>query len=805
MRVGGELGREREPWVAAVARAALVVWVAIPIVGILAQPIAGRLTWTVAVAALPLFIVLVGYHRWRRICPLAFVNQLPVRFRRGGTRRAPEWLEARYYFIPLGLFILGLWLRLVATNGDGLAIAVFFGGLSVLALTVGLLFTGKSWCHYFCPVSFIEKIYTEPHGLRETPNSQCTRCTACKKACPDINQENGYWKEIELNSKRVAYLAFPGLVFGFYLYFYLQAGTWDYYFSGVWTNEPGLVASAFLPATDARSAGFFFLPHLPRAAAALLTLLLAGGLSYLLFTLIERLVAAWFSRRHPSADAARIRSATFALAGCTAFVTFYTFAGQPSLRQLGWVPTFAAVATIGVGTFMLARRFGRTQQRFAEQSVARNLIKRREWPDAPPPDDLHDAFLIHTARSGERQRAAASLLEAYRDALRETLAEGVITTADLHRLQALRDRLQIKPADHERIMQELAVDESLIASTALHAGSPEKRLQYEAYRRALETPFSAASAPGEAMLHNLRVEFGITPEEHTALLSDLLRRPGMAVSWLTEALEDVERTSSALVLLAREPSASAALLSAMLAVRRARCVERLQELLHGATANLRRDDPVSVDLAAYTTDSDPYLRAVSVQVVWERQLASPELLEALSADSHPLVSETADVLRRRSLLNHREVPTLIEKMAALRAVPLFAGLDVVALAALARTSTHEQYAAGAVLCVEGEPGGDVLVLLEGRVTVWQGAGENARQLRVQDAGDVIGEMAALDPAPRSATVRADAGGAVALRLHGDEFRAALRADPDASMQVLQTLVQRLRAVESATAARSVSS
>jgi hypothetical protein len=48
------------------------------------------------IASLPLFIVLVGYHRWRRICPLAFVAQLPARLNRPGTRKAGPRLEANY-------------------------------------------------------------------------------------------------------------------------------------------------------------------------------------------------------------------------------------------------------------------------------------------------------------------------------------------------------------------------------------------------------------------------------------------------------------------------------------------------------------------------------------------------------------------------------------------------------------------------------------------------------------------------------------------------------------------------------------
>src|SRR5918912_1038525 len=268
----GEAGAEW--WVNPVKWAALAVFVAVAIFAHMEmmEPYAGRIVWTVVVAGIPLFIVLVGYHRWRRICPLAFFAQIPVRLRRPGTKKASPWLEANYYYVAFGIFLFSLWVRLIATNGDGHAISAFFVLISAAALLCGAFYSGKTWCNYICPVSFVEKIYTEPHGLRETENSQCAKCSACKKFCPDINEENGYWKEIESRPKKFVYYAFPGVVFGFYFYYFLQAGTWDYYFGGSWTNEPMLIHTAFLPGHDAQTAGFFFLPLVPRAVAAIVTL-----------------------------------------------------------------------------------------------------------------------------------------------------------------------------------------------------------------------------------------------------------------------------------------------------------------------------------------------------------------------------------------------------------------------------------------------------------------------------------------------------------------------------------------------------
>jgi hypothetical protein len=75
-----------EGWVEPVRQIALGVFVAVPILALLIPSIAGRVVWTILIAALPLFIVLIGFHRWRRICPLAYVAQIPGRLKRPGNR-----------------------------------------------------------------------------------------------------------------------------------------------------------------------------------------------------------------------------------------------------------------------------------------------------------------------------------------------------------------------------------------------------------------------------------------------------------------------------------------------------------------------------------------------------------------------------------------------------------------------------------------------------------------------------------------------------------------------------------------------
>jgi polyferredoxin len=145
-----------ESWVLRIRWVALAVFAAVPLIGFSAPRIAGRVVWTIVIAALPLFIVLVGYHRWRRLCPLAFVNQIPVMLRRPGARRVPARIETNATYLSFAVFFLSLWARLVATNGSGSAIAFFFILIALAALVTGVLYTGKTWCNYVCPLAVIE-------------------------------------------------------------------------------------------------------------------------------------------------------------------------------------------------------------------------------------------------------------------------------------------------------------------------------------------------------------------------------------------------------------------------------------------------------------------------------------------------------------------------------------------------------------------------------------------------------------------------------------------------------------------------
>jgi CRP-like cAMP-binding protein len=88
------------------------------------------------------------------------------------------------------------------------------------------------------------------------------------------------------------------------------------------------------------------------------------------------------------------------------------------------------------------------------------------------------------------------------------------------------------------------------------------------------------------------------------------------------------------------------------------------------------------------------------------------------------------------------------KIEHLREVRLFDGCSDEELERIARMADEIAVPAGYVLVYEGDWGHEVFVVAEGEAEVTAGG----RMLALLDAGSVIGELAVLNPAPRTATV-----------------------------------------------------
>jgi hypothetical protein len=541
-------GGSAPKWVIA-ARGVLVLALAATIPTIIGVDHGNRLVWTVAIASLPFFWMAFGYHLWRRICPLAVMGQLGRLFGRPGARKMGDWMGKHYVLVQLAVMIVALTLRLVATNGSDVWLAGFLGVVVVTAIVVSFVYSGKTWCNFLCPVGLVEKIYTEPaRGASPPPEltSQCAPCVACKKHCPDIDLEQGYWKEATERPRRIAYFAWPGIVVAFYVYYYLVSGTWSYYFSGAWAYERDLAGHAF-------DAGFTFAPAIPRIVAAPLTLVAFGITSFAVFAVIEKLVLAARMKKlaaNPSDEAktavvARVRHGMLAVCGLVGFNAFYCFAGQPSLQKLpGWVVTGWGLIVVFASTAIFVRRITRREDQYVHEKFAQKILKKWEWGDAPPSDDLKDIYLLHTERTKQRE----ARLRAYKETVREMVADGLVTKNEMQLLDSLRAQLGISDKDHQKIIGELSVEDRQLFDPA-YQGSVETRLAREQYRKDLERLVVEAArlgtSPTAAALATLRSERSVSEDEEQAELARVLAPGGPVAKLYEHELSEVARLVAA--------------------------------------------------------------------------------------------------------------------------------------------------------------------------------------------------------------------------------------------------------------------
>jgi CRP/FNR family cyclic AMP-dependent transcriptional regulator len=130
-----------------------------------------------------------------------------------------------------------------------------------------------------------------------------------------------------------------------------------------------------------------------------------------------------------------------------------------------------------------------------------------------------------------------------------------------------------------------------------------------------------------------------------------------------------------------------------------------------------------------------------------------------------------DAMRRRTTLREQ-----------LREVPIFSSLADDELARVARLARRIREPAGELLAKEGEPGHELLVILEGEVDVRRGDDLVA----TLGPGDFVGEVALLDDPPRrTATVRARTAVTIAF-LGRLEFERLCAELPQLAQQVQAT-------------------
>ena len=249
----------------------------------MAYPMGAPIFWGMVVPSSIFILLVFGHDLWRRICPLSFISQIPRSMGWERKRKRPSksgkvryelvkvdkkgWLAQNHFYLQFGLFFIGLCSRILFVNSNRLALGVFLVGTIIAALTVGFLYGGKTWCQYFCPMAPVQKVYAEPRALfnstahdgdrQPITQSMCrtvtpegkelSACVACQSPCIDIDAERAYWDKITQPQQRWLYYGYVGIAVGYFVYYYLYSGNWDYYLSGAWAHEEGQLANLLKP------------------------------------------------------------------------------------------------------------------------------------------------------------------------------------------------------------------------------------------------------------------------------------------------------------------------------------------------------------------------------------------------------------------------------------------------------------------------------------------------------------------------------------------------------------------------------
>ena len=130
---------------------------------------------------------------------------------------------------------------------------------------------------------------------------------------------------------------------------------------------------------------------------------------------------------------------------------------------------------------------------------------------------------------------------------------------------------------------------------------------------------------------------------------------------------------------------------------------------------------------------------------------------------------------------------VIERVAILRALDLFRDTPDYILSSVARIIEELSLRPGETLITEGEYGDCMYIIVEGRMRVHS----QDQTIIHLEAGAIVGELAILDPEPRTASVSA-AEDSFLFRIDKGPFDEVMADRPEIAFGVIRTLSRRVR-------------
>jgi CRP-like cAMP-binding protein len=533
-------------------------------------PLGPRLFWGMVVPSSILILIVLGHETWRRICPLSFLSQIPRAL--GIQRRkkvinpvtqsirselvsitADSWLGRNSTYCQFGLLFIGLNIRLLFANSDRGALGVYLLMVIAAAIGVGYLYAGKTWCHYFCPMGAVQTIYTGPRSLtgsqahqsqQAITQSMCrttdatgveqSACVSCNSPCLDIDAERTYWENINKPGQKLLYYGYVGLVLGFFLYFPLYTGNWNFLSGPVW-NETNQLTNLF------RSGFYIFGQAIPIPKLLAVPLTLGGftAASYYVGLTLDKSYQKYSRRIGSTISPDLIQHRGFVIATFVAFNCLFFLGVSPTLSWL-WMPgqqllTWSAIIAI---TMWAYQSWNRSSEQYTRENLASGLRRQLKKLgidfsqllggrslEQLEADEVY--VLAKTIPGLNRERRT----EIYRGLLQESLSTGQVSSvASLTVFNQLRQKLELTDQEHNDILNELGVvDAGLFNPSKLV--SMESQVRVASYRQFLEIllielveggiPLSTAMELKHRQISALKQEYLITPAEEAEALASM--------------------------------------------------------------------------------------------------------------------------------------------------------------------------------------------------------------------------------------------------------------------------------------------
>ena len=530
-------------------------------------PLGTTLFWGAIVPSAIFILLVFGHELWRRICPLSFLSQIPRalgwqrQFRKENKKtgkvryeiakvHAESWLGKNYIYVQFGWLFVGLCGRILFFNADRVMLASWMLFTIAAAIAVGYFYGGKSWCQYFCPMTPVQSVFSEPGGLlsskahmssQSITQSMCrtilpdgkeqSACVACQNPCIDIDSERTYWDSLDKPEASFIRYGYVGLVIGYFGYYYLYAGNWDYYFSGAWLRQTHQLDSLFSP-------GLYLFEqaiNIPKLVAVPLVLGSCSAIGYGVGQWIETRAKSYARKYDLDVNPETIQHRIFTLCTFSIFNFFFIFGGRPLVQLMPWSMQYLYdLGLVLLSTLWLYKTWRRSPDLYSRENLASRFRKQLEklqlnvsqLLDGRNLGDLntHEVYILAKVLPGFTREKRH---QAYKGVVREALEEGYVNySSSLEILQQLRRELGITDDEHRIVLEELGIEDPELLSPNRQR-SLENQIRLSGYRKSLERLMLLQSKQSKQMdttlqdspaVRSLRREYSITAQDEDWIL-----------------------------------------------------------------------------------------------------------------------------------------------------------------------------------------------------------------------------------------------------------------------------------------------